>query len=185
MGPQIPQRSKRSRKLFWVIALTLAVGIATVPLTRQRASVEPPLAPAESKSAAPEGGSALGHIEPEDGVIHVSAPSVAGGAPLVEELHVREGERVNGGQVLAVLAVRKQLEASLRQSEARIEVARSRLEAVKAGPKAADLAAQQAEIARLDSSLRAARTELERYETLFRTHDVAAADVDRRRTTVQ
>ena len=185
MGPQIPKRSKRSRKLFWVLAFTIAVGIATVPLTLQRASVEAPVSAAESKPAAAEGGSALGHIEPEDGVIHVSAPSVAGAAPLVDELLVREGERVNGGQILAVLAVRRQLEASLRQSEARIEVARSRLEAVKAGPKAADLAAQQAEIARLDSTLQAARTELERYETLFRSHDVPAADVDKRRTTVQ
>src|SRR5688572_32333029 len=99
MGPQIPKRSKRSRKLFWVLAFTIAVGIATVLLTLQRASVEAPVSAAESKPAEADGGSALGHIEPEDGVIHVSAPSVAGATPLVEELRVREGERVSGGQI--------------------------------------------------------------------------------------
>lgn len=198
MEPQIPKEGPvgalpvensrqpgRGRKVFWVLVFTLAIALAAVPLTLQRPGAQPPPAPVEPRPAGAEAGSALGHIEPEDGVIHVSAPSIGGGAPLVDELRVREGERVSGGQVLAVLHARKQLEAGLRQSEARIEVARSRLEAVTAGPKSADLEAQRAEIARLDSGLRAAQTELQRYETLFRSHDVAASDVDQKRTTVQ
>jgi HlyD family secretion protein len=176
-------KPKRARRLFRILLFTLAIGIAVVPLLLQRPSAQPP-PPIESRSAG-VAGSALGHIEPEDGVIHVSAPSVGAVVPLVDELRVREGERVNAGQVLAVLQTRKQLEAGLRQCEARIEVARSRLEAVTAGPKSADLEAQRSEIARLNSKLRAAETELRRYETLFHSHDVAASDVDEKRTAVQ
>jgi hypothetical protein len=63
--------------VFWVLVFTLAIAIAAVPLTLQRPlqrpNGQPPPAAVESKPAGTEAGSALGHIEPEDGVIHVSA----------------------------------------------------------------------------------------------------------------
>ena len=169
---------------MWIFVLTVLIGIGAVPLTLRRPPAQA-LSAVPLQPSPPQAGSALGRIEPEDGVIHVSAATVGAGPPLVDELRVAEGDRVSAGQVLAVLQVRKQLEATLRQSEASVEVARSRLQAVQAGPKSAELAEQQAEIARMQSQLEAAQTELQRYETLFRTHDVTASDVAQKRTAVR
>lgn len=79
--------------------------------------------------------SALGRIEPEYGIIRVSAsstPEAILGAILVE-LHVEEGDHVTGGQLLAVTDTAAVLaahvaeqQAALALSEREVEAARSR-----------------------------------------------------------
>lgn len=130
--------------------------------------------------------SCLGRIQPEDGVIHVAGPYIWGDshAPRVESLKVREGEDVRQGQALAVFVGRTNLEASLAEAEAQTAKARSRVEQVKAGTRKPDLAAQQAEVARLAAQAEYARTELRRYEALRATDDVTVAEVDARRNAV-
>jgi hypothetical protein len=102
----------------------------------------------------------------------------------VATLHVKEGGAVHRGALLVTLAGRSQLEAAVAESHGRIAVARSRLEQVKAGVRKADVSAQSAEIARLEANLQNLRSELNRYETLRRTDDVTASDVETRRTAV-
>ena len=56
-------------------------------------------APLRADGEAPRAVTALGRIEPGDGVVHVAGPS--GAPPVIAELLVEEGDRVEKGQVLA------------------------------------------------------------------------------------
>jgi len=124
----------------------------------------------------------MGRIEPEDGVIHVTAPYVDGAPPVVGELRVRENSRVAAGQVLAVLHGSAVLEASIREAAARVEAARKKVAQAKEPPKAADVETRQEEIRRLELELEHARGELARYETLRKSDDVSASELESRRT---
>ena len=62
---------------------------------------------------------ALGRLEPRDGVIHVSAPS--GRSAVVRELLVREGDWVEQGQTLAVLDRHALNQAHVDRLEAELE----------------------------------------------------------------
>ena len=88
---------------------------------------------------------------------------------------------------LAVFVGRANLEASLVQAEAQTAKASARLrvEQVKGGARKPDLAAQQAEIDRLEADAQHAQTELRRYEALRTTDDVTVAEVEARRNAVQ
>lgn len=67
--------------------------------------------------------SALGRLEPENGIIRVSASSVQGAllGGIVAELRVEEGDDVKQGQTLAVTDMAKVLEAQVREGEAGLE----------------------------------------------------------------
>lgn len=74
--------------------------------------------------------SALGRLEPEHGIVRVSAPSTPEailGAVLVE-LRVEEGEDVEAGQLLAVTDTAAVLEALARESEAGLRFAQREVE---------------------------------------------------------
>lgn len=99
----------------------------------------------------PQGVSALGRLEPENGIIRVSAsstPEAILGAILVE-LRVKEGDDVQAGQLLAVtdtaavmVALAKEAQASLDFAEREVDTARS--QATEACVRA-DVAAREAE----------------------------------------
>jgi HlyD family secretion protein len=125
-----------------------------------------------------------GRLEPEDGVVQVSAPYFAGRPSIITKLLVKEGDEVKAGQVLAILDGNGPLEAALRLSEARIVVARNHLAQVKAGSRAGDLDAQKTEIRRWQSETESAETEFRRYEGLYRTHDVSASQLEEKRMVV-
>jgi HlyD family secretion protein len=127
----------------------------------------------------------VGRIEPVDGVTRVSAPNINGHASLVAELHVKEGDEVRKGRVLAVLDGRPQLESAVRQGEARIALALTRIEQAKAGPKASDVAAQKEAIARLQASYEHSQAEYLRYEGLHRKRDVSTSDLDSKRAEME
>jgi HlyD family secretion protein len=124
----------------------------------------------------------LGRIEPEDGVIRVTAPYVDGAPAVIDELKARENTRVTRGQVLAVLHGGAAVEASVREAAARVEAARKRVAQAKEPPKQGDIEARSAAVRRLELELQHAREELARYETLRKTEDVSVADVEARRT---
>lgn len=170
------------RKWLWLLIALLASASLFPILYSVRA--EHATAPAASSDGRAIGVSCLGRIEPEDGVIHVAGAYVLGQPPVVESLKVKEGDYVHRGDLLAILAGQRQLAAALEQAHAQTSVAQRRLEQLKAGPKQPDLAVQQAEITRLEARLQNAQTELQRYETLRRTDDVTASDLDARRTEV-
>jgi HlyD family secretion protein len=117
-------------------------------------------------------------------VIHIAAPNFEGRPSIVKEVKVQEGDAVEAGQLLAVLDGQTVLQATLHQSEARVAVARSHVAQIEAGTKIADLAAQKMEVARWQSEYETAQAEYQRYETLRRTGDVSASEIDEKRLAV-
>jgi HlyD family secretion protein len=119
-------------------------------------------------SAAPHGGAigCLGLVEPGEGLARLGAHSWGGQVPIVGRLLVKEGEAVRAGQVVAELDDKPQLEAAEREAQARVDVARKRLAQVQAGAKPSEIAAQEAEIERLQAELANAEEEYQRYVSL-------------------
>jgi HlyD family secretion protein len=138
-------------------------------------------------SAHPENGavSCLGRIEPQDGVLRVTAAYLEGRPQRVRELMVKQDDRVRAGQQLAILDGKEQLQTLLHLAEARVDLARTRLTQVKAGARASDVAAQKAQISELQATLENARLEYHRYELLHKQTDVSSAELDARRLAVQ
>ncbi|BAY27609.1 carbamoyl-phosphate synthase L chain, ATP-binding protein [Calothrix sp. NIES-2100] len=95
---------------------------------------------------------ALGRLEPNGEVIKLSAPTANEGNR-VEQLLVKEGDRVKVGQVIAIMDSRDRLQASLGEAQRQVQVAKSRLAQVRAGAKQGEIGARQATINRLQVEL--------------------------------
>ncbi|EAW37474.1 efflux RND transporter periplasmic adaptor subunit [Lyngbya sp. PCC 8106] len=95
---------------------------------------------------------ALGRLEPDGEVIQLKA-STSTQESRIAELRVQEGDEVKAGDIIAILDSRDRLQAQLEQAQKDVEVAKARLEQVKAGAKSGDLAAQKAQISRLQAQL--------------------------------
>lgn len=121
----------------------------------------------------------LGRISPDGGdVVRVSARAISGQPSIVADLRVAEGASVKRGEILALLNSRPQLEAAWRAATAQYDVAQRRLAQVKAGVKPADLAAQNADIARLEAELANADTERQRSKALHEAGLIATNEFD-------
>ncbi|MEI6666784.1 MAG: HlyD family efflux transporter periplasmic adaptor subunit [Acidobacteriota bacterium] len=120
----------------------------------------------------------LGRIEPGDGVVRLAARSLSGQPAIVGTLLVAERDQVKAGQVLVELDSVPQLRATTLLFEAHVEAARKRLEQVKAGAKGSDIAAQRAEIERVDTELENAQKDLRRYQGLRETKSVSDSALD-------
>ncbi|MBD2248087.1 HlyD family efflux transporter periplasmic adaptor subunit [Nostoc sp. FACHB-888] len=95
---------------------------------------------------------ALGRLEPNGEVIKLSAPTSNEGNR-VQQLLVKEGDKVRAGQVIAVMDSRDRLQGSLREAQKQVQVARLRLAQVKAGAKQGEIGARQATVSRLQAEL--------------------------------
>jgi len=145
--------------------------------------------------------SALGRLEPEGGVIKVSAPtaSTAGGfgGSRVERVLVKEGAKVKASQPLAVLDTYQTLLASAMQAEAQVKEAESRLAQVQAGAKQGDINAQRATVLRaqaelpkaeaeffkVDAEFQKARRDYDRFAALYKQGAVNEFEVSNRKLT--
>jgi HlyD family secretion protein len=145
---------------------------------------------------------ALGHLEPKNEVIFLTAPTSSQESRL-GQLLVQAGDRVEVGQVVAILDSHDRLQASYDQALQDIEVARARLAQVQAGAKAGEIASQEAEIARLQADQQArnvaqqatverlqaevqnAELEYQRYDSLYQEGAISASDRDSRHLTLQ
>ncbi|MEQ8383769.1 MAG: ABC exporter membrane fusion protein [Coleofasciculus sp. A1-SPW-01] len=141
---------------------------------------------------------ALGRLEPAGEMINLTA-STSTQASRIEKLLVEEGDRVQTGQIIAILDNRDRLQASLQKAENQVRVAQAKLAQVKAGAKTGELQAQRAEIARLqadrtgslaaqraaverlEAEVQNARLEYERYESLYQQGAVSASQRDAKR----
>jgi len=132
--------------------------------------------PEGSGQSPPTAVAGLGRIEPGDGVVRVAARAL-NGPPIVRRLLVRKGDTVRRGQVLAELDNTDELSSAMQHATSQVEVARRRLAQARAGAKSSDVAAQQAEIERIESELENARTEHKRHASLGT--NVTAEEVDR------
>ena len=70
--------------------------------------------------------SALGRLQPQDGILHIGIPSTpaAVSGSLLSVLYVKEGDDVEAGTLLGVIGSAAVLEARLSQADAELELAR-------------------------------------------------------------
>lgn len=126
------------------------------------------LAVAAPAASQPDRIAALGRLEPEGGVIRVAGPSLP--VVVITELKIAEGDRVESGQLLAVLDGYRRAEAEVARAAAELERARNQLQRSRRlvhGAAASDAKREDAE-----SAVKVAAALLE------------AAQADRARTTV-
>jgi HlyD family secretion protein len=129
--------------------------------------------PNTARAGSKQGVSALGFVEPEGGVLHLSGISSSRGA-VVADLKIREGETVTKGQVIAILDNHEILNATLKQADADVEIAQANLQLVKAGISKSTIKAQKARINGLNEEIKTAAMECKRIKTL-RNRDVISA----------
>lgn len=145
---------------------------------------------------------ALGRLEPQGETVNLSAPTANNGNR-VEQLLVKEGDRVKVGQAIAILDNRDRLLAAYQQAQEDVKVAQAKLAITKAGAKTGEINAQRAEIARLQaqrqgdidaqvatvarltSELTNAQTQYNRYQSLYQEGAISAADRDSRQLTLE
>lgn len=141
--------------------------------------------PSSAQTAAPQAEaidaiSALGRLEPEGGVIKVSAPSgsIASGVggSRIERVLVKEGAKVKANQPLAVLDSYQTLLASAMQAEAQVKEAEARLAQVQVGAKQGDINAQRATVLRAQAELPKAEAEFFKVDAEYQK---AKRDYDR------
>ncbi|MEL7505033.1 MAG: ABC exporter membrane fusion protein [Cyanobacteria bacterium J06554_6] len=198
-APQRHWRPSRWMVVLGILAALSPVAVYGVFSVRMRQ----PVTTAPVEAVRPElPVTALGRVEPEDEVIHVSAPSSAE-ATRIETLLVEEGDQVEAGQVIAILDSHEQRLADLDAAEKQVQVAQVRLEKVEAGAKTGeinaqkaaidrahaqlreDVAAQAATIRRLESEVRNAAAEYQRYDTLHRAGAISTSRRDSQRLTLE
>ena len=110
---------------------------------------------------------ALGKLIPKGEVIKLSVANAEDSR--VNKILVEEGDRVEEGQTIAILQGFENRERDLEEAETEVQLAQARLEQVRAGDtKQAELAAQRANISRLESQLR--------NETVEREAAIASAE---------
>ncbi|BAY20496.1 secretion protein HlyD family protein, DevB [Calothrix sp. NIES-2100] len=135
---------------------------------------------------------ALGRLQPQGEITYLSAPNSINGVR-VEKLLVKEGDKVQAGQILAYLEDYNRATAALQQALDKLQVAKAQLAQVKSGAKTGDIDAQTATIASLESQLKGdvatqeatiarlqaqvenAKTENDRYQQLYKQGAIAAS----------
>jgi len=175
-------------KSRWAIALAVTtsatLAVTFYNLSRIQTTQHSP--PISASVPAISAVTALGYLEPQGEVIHLSTPTVpeSGGAR-VDHLFVKQGDKVRAGQVIAILNNYDSRRAALKQAEEQVKVAQAHLAQIKAGAKAGDLGAQKATITRLEAELIIAQREFTRYQALFQTGAIPASLQDSKRLVVE
>ncbi|MFN6498507.1 MAG: HlyD family efflux transporter periplasmic adaptor subunit [Nostoc sp. DedQUE01] len=143
---------------------------------------------------------ALGRLEPEGDIIHLSAPA---SNQRLAELRVKEGDRIQVGQIIAIMDNLNQHRAAVENARAKVIVARSRLAQVQAGEEFGQIEAQRKKVAEMEAQLvegvkvqttiiarqqvelRKAENDYRRYKVLSQEGAVSAADTETRRLQVE
>lgn len=151
----------RSSKLLnpWVAGIVAAAVLGAGVSYYAFSQASPTPTPTVTPSIAPVTAvTALGRIEPQGDIIKLSVANAQDNR--VEQLLVQEGDHVSAGQVIAILQGVDKKKAALIEAEQNVMIARARLAQVQSGEaKISELAAQRANIARLEAQLRTQTTE--------------------------
>lgn len=167
-------------KLGVAAVLLVVVGLSvasSLPRLGARAWLEVPEAAAAAEAAdsalktpGAMGVSALGRLEPEDGMIRISGPSTP--VVVIGELLVDDGDFVEAGQALAVLDALPILEADVARLEAQLAYERAELR------RSLDLntsrVVSDAEREAAETRVRVAQAELQRMRAELARHTVRA-----------
>ncbi|AFZ59838.1 biotin/lipoyl-binding protein [Anabaena cylindrica FACHB-243] len=149
--PELKEQGLEKSKVWLKVAVALPVAIAAGFLAT--AKIEQLRKLTSSVSVAPtiKSISAVGRLEPRGEVIRIAAPN-SGLSARVQQLLVREGQRVQQGQVIAILDSRDTNMAAVEEAKAKLQESRANLAQIKAvSPR--DIQAQTAIIARLQAQL--------------------------------
>ncbi|MDD5168274.1 MAG: HlyD family efflux transporter periplasmic adaptor subunit, partial [Syntrophales bacterium] len=115
---------------------------------------------------------------PSERVIQVAAPA----GSILKELHIRRGDWVKKGQVIATLRDNEALKASLDQTQKEVAVSEAQLAHVEAGEKPATIAAQQAAVARYQAEFEKADADFRRMERLYKRQIISQAQMEEAQT---
>lgn len=188
---------------YWKFILLGAVSAGTIAYYVISQFSSPPQSskPAQAVSAQ-EQIVALGQLEPQQEVIKISVPAALSN-DRIAQLLVQRGEQLQANQVIAVLDSRARLQGALTEAKKQVRVSQSRLAQVRAGAKSGEIAAQKAEVARLQAELAGetvarkaeitrrqaevnnARAEYERYRLLYQAGAISASQFDQRQLTIE
>ena len=139
----------------------------------------------QTASAATDFGvGALGRIDPQSEVIKVNAPSTMEPA-VVQQLTVEVGQKVERGQILAVLDSNQREQADVEKAKASLLLAERSLARVKAGAKQGEINAQQALVDETNDRITLAVKQLERVRKLVKTNASPLDDLDVRESEVE
>lgn len=155
--PRLTEQQVEQPKVLWSIAVALPIviaagvlGTAKVEQLRKLAS-SVPIRPMTNSTTA------IGHLEPRGEVIRLSAPTAGMQAgSRVQQLLIKEGDKVKQGQVVAILDNHDTQVAALEEAKAKLQESRANLAQVRAGSPR-DIQAQTSVIARLQAQLRGER----------------------------
>lgn len=184
-----------------LIAAGVSGGLGYYALAQEK--TEQSLTPASPPSvASPATVVALGRIEPQGGIIKVSVANAQDSR--VNRLLVKEGDRVQAGQVLAMLQGLDKKQAELVEAQQKVEIARAKLDQSRSGSaKQGEIAAQAANIARLEAQLltaaaekhaeitqakvklRNAETDYQRHEQLYQEGAISRSVLDNKSENVE
>ncbi len=197
----------------FVTAALVTGAVITYSMVRLRLATSSPSQISQISAVPINAVSATGYLEPQGEVIKISGPTSTE-ATRVQQLLVKQGDKVKSGQVLAILDSRDRQQAALIQAQTQVKVAEARLSQVKAGAKKGDInaqsarfqqtkaelegqiatqkatiasleaklagesAAQQATIERIQAELGNARTNCDRYKSLYQQGAVSEQQHD-------
>ncbi|MFM7363579.1 MAG: HlyD family efflux transporter periplasmic adaptor subunit [Cuspidothrix sp.] len=150
--PKSSQKPLEQPKMWLGIAVALPVAIAAGVLATARIEQLKKLTSPISVAPVPNTITAIGRLEPRGEVIKLSAPAGLSGSSRVERILVREGQKVQQGQVVAILDSRDTSMAAVEEARAKLLESRANLAQVRAGSPR-DVQAQKFIISRLEAQL--------------------------------
>lgn len=151
--PTLTEQVLEKSKVWLKVAVALPVAIAAGFLATAKIEQLKKLTSSVSVAPVPTTTTAIGRLEPRGEVIRIAAPnSGLSAGSRVQQLLVKEGQRVQQGQVIAILDSRDSNMAAVDEAKARLQESRANLIRIKAvSPR--DIQAQQAVISRLQAQL--------------------------------
>jgi HlyD family secretion protein len=128
--------------------------------------------------------SAQGRLEPDGGVIRLAAPYAFSSPQIVAQLHVKTGDTLTKGQIVATLDSHDRLQAEVTSAEAQVKLAEGRRNLAETHFRAGEIEAAEAGTARVKAELDYAEHELKRNAGLMQRSAVAEADLEKWRMEV-
>ncbi|AFZ27678.1 ABC exporter membrane fusion protein, DevB family [Cylindrospermum stagnale PCC 7417] len=151
--PKSTEQPLEQPKVWWGIAVALPVAIAAGLLATAKIEQLKKLTSSLPMAPVANSVSAVGRLEPRGEVVKLSAPTAGSTAgSRVQQLLVREGQRVREGQVVAILDNRDTQIAAVEEAKAKLQESRANLAQVRAGSPR-DIQAQRAVVDRLRAEL--------------------------------
>jgi HlyD family secretion protein len=149
--PKFKEQPLEQPKIWLGIAIALPVAIAAGFLATARIEQLQKVNPSISVTPSVTGVSAEGSIQPRGEVIKISAPN-SGLSARVQRILVKEGQRVQQGQIIAILDSHEANTALLEETNAKVLESRANLAQMRVtSPR--DVQAQSAVISRLQAQL--------------------------------